>query len=166
LHRHLNYLPGENMITLKIKLSGDGKSLYVEVPPDVMHALAPGKKRIKIKATFNGIPYRGLITPYGGVPVVGILKSIQQQLKKKAGDIITLTLEKDEEERIVEIPAELKTIFAKHKKEFAFYQSLSYTNRKEYVRWITDAKREETKQERLKLIVTKLAAGKKNPSEK
>jgi len=144
------------MISLKIKLSGDDKTVFIEIPPDVMRQLDPGKKRIKIKATFNGIPYRGLITPYGGVPMLGILKSIQQQLKKKAGDMITLTLEKDEEERVVEIPDDLQQIFDKNKKAFTIYNTLSYTNRKEYVRWITDAKHEDTRKERLKAIVGKL----------
>jgi hypothetical protein len=47
-----------------------------------------------------------------------------------------------------------------------FYQSLSYSNRKEYVLWILTAKQEKTKLERLSKMVEKLIAGKKNPSEK
>ncbi|MFD2147142.1 YdeI/OmpD-associated family protein [Mucilaginibacter antarcticus] len=48
----------------------------------------------------------------------------------------------------------------------AFYQSLSYSNKKEYVLWILSAKQDKTRDERLERMVDKLNAGKKNPSEK
>jgi len=48
----------------------------------------------------------------------------------------------------------------------AFYQGLSYSNKKEYVAWILSAKQEKTRSERLIKMVEKLSEGKKNPSEK
>jgi uncharacterized protein YdeI (YjbR/CyaY-like superfamily) len=48
----------------------------------------------------------------------------------------------------------------------AFYESLSFSNKKEYVVWILSAKQEKTKTERLEKLVEKLLTGKKNPSEK
>jgi len=47
-----------------------------------------------------------------------------------------------------------------------FYDGLSYSNKKEYVLWILTAKQAQTKADRLDKLVTKLLAGKKNPSEK
>jgi len=57
-------------------------------------------------------------------------------------------------------------LLEKNKKAKEFFNSLSFTNRKEYVTWIVSAKREETKQKRLKELINKLVEGKKNNSEK
>jgi hypothetical protein len=70
------------------------------------------------------------------------------------------------EKRLVMPPLELEKVFIKHKKVKEFFTSLSVTNQKEYVTWIEEAKKEETRQRRLEVVVEKLMAGKKNPSEK
>ena len=54
----------------------------------------------------------------------------------------------------------------KHRKALEHFEKLSFTNKKEYVQWITSAKREETRQTRLSATVEKLLAGKLNPAEK
>jgi hypothetical protein len=72
----------------------------------------------------------------------------------------------DQEQRVVSAPDDLKTAFNKNKKASAYFESLSFTNKKEYVRWIIEAKREETRKERVIKTIQKLSIGKKNPSEK
>jgi uncharacterized protein YdeI (YjbR/CyaY-like superfamily) len=47
-----------------------------------------------------------------------------------------------------------------------FFEELSFTDKKEYVTWITSAKKEETRSRRLELAIDKLIAGKKNPAAK
>jgi hypothetical protein len=70
--------------------------------------------------------------------------------------------------RIITIPEDLAALLQlkKNKKALQFFDTLSFTNKKEYVVWITSAKKEETRQSRLVNTVEKLLAGKKNPSEK
>ena len=72
----------------------------------------------------------------------------------------------DFEKRLVVPPAELGSMFLKHKEAQSFFTSLSFTNQKEYVSWIESAKKEETRKRRLETALEKLLAGKKNPSEK
>ncbi len=67
---------------------------------------------------------------------------------------------------LVMLPIELERIFAKHKTVKDFFVSLSVVNQKEYVNWISGAKRSDTRHRRLDAVVEKLIAGKKNPSEK
>jgi uncharacterized protein YdeI (YjbR/CyaY-like superfamily) len=69
-------------------------------------------------------------------------------------------------ERKISAPADLIKLFAKNKKAEAFFEELSFTNKKEYVGWITSAKREETKIARLEATIEKLNSGKRNPAEK
>ena len=68
--------------------------------------------------------------------------------------------------RTISMPPELQTLFTHNKKANAFFETLSITNKKEYIVWINSAKKEETKQARLEAAIEKLATGKKNPSDK
>lgn len=72
----------------------------------------------------------------------------------------------DFEKKLIVPPAELEKVFAKHKKAKEFFTSLSVTHQKEYVSWIEDAKRKDTKERRLDAVLEKLNAGKKSPLEK
>ena len=68
--------------------------------------------------------------------------------------------------KIVNLPEDLETELKKQPVAFNFYEELSYSNRKEYVLWILSAKQEKTRLDRIDKTVEKLAARKKNPSEK
>ncbi|TXK79340.1 YdeI/OmpD-associated family protein [Paenibacillus sp. N3.4] len=66
-------------------------------------------------------------------------------------------------DKTVIVPDDLAGAFLTNAAAQSFYETLSYTNRKEYVRWITEAKREETRNGRVTKTVDKLARGIKNP---
>jgi hypothetical protein len=70
------------------------------------------------------------------------------------------------ENRTITTPAELEILFTKNEPAKAFFETLSFTNKKEYITWITGAKREETKLARLEATIDKLTYLKRNPSEK
>jgi hypothetical protein len=70
------------------------------------------------------------------------------------------------EDRTIVLPAELEEQLKKNKYAAAAFEQLSFTNKREYVEWIVGAKKDVTKQKRLKDTIDKLIAGKKNPSEK
>lgn len=97
---------------------------------------------------------------------IGVRKDIRLAIGKKIGDTVHVTLERATTERILEIPKELEALFFQNKKAHAFFGTLSFTNRKEYVVWITSAKRPETQSSRLQLVLKKLREGKRNPSAK
>ncbi len=104
---------------------------------------------IPVQATIDDIPYRGSLTRYGQPQhMLHILKSIREQLGKGPGDTVQVTLTRDTEPRTVDVPADL-TERMQHAGVLEFFNSLSYTHRREYTRWITEAKREETRLRRL-----------------
>lgn len=72
----------------------------------------------------------------------------------------------DIKNRIVMLPSELRSELEHQPESITFFESLSYTNKKEYVTWVMCAKQEKTRRERIAKTVDKLLAGKKNPSEK
>jgi hypothetical protein len=139
---------------------------YIAIPFDVEKVYGT-KGQVKVKVTFDGHPYRGVIANMRtGCHIIGVRKDVRKAIGKEVGDVVNVTIEKDEEERIVDIPNDLKNLLTKNRKACEFYDSLSFTNRKEYAVWISSAKKEETREKRLKDTLSKLLAGKKNPSEK
>jgi Bacteriocin-protection, YdeI or OmpD-Associated len=72
----------------------------------------------------------------------------------------------DVEKKLITLPPEMEEVLGRSSATMSFYQSLSYSNKKEYVVWILSAKQANTKADRLGKLVEKLSAGKKNPSEK
>lgn len=69
----------------------------------------------------------------------------------------------DSQKKIVRLPDDLQAVLSKNKKASAFFESLSFTNKKEYVEWVVTAKRAETRQERVTGTLERLIKGWKNP---
>ncbi|HEX6427551.1 MAG TPA: YdeI/OmpD-associated family protein [Niastella sp.] len=69
----------------------------------------------------------------------------------------------DPKQKIVRLPDDLAKVLSKNKKASAFFESLSFTNKKEYVEWVVTAKRPETKLERITGTLDRLSKGWKNP---
>jgi len=65
--------------------------------------------------------------------------------------------------KTVRMPEDLEKAMKRSKAAREFYDTLSYTNKKEYVEWVVSAKREETRTERVKGTIEKLEKAWKNP---
>lgn len=63
----------------------------------------------------------------------------------------------------VRLPDDFSTSLNKNKKQQDFFDTLSFTNKKEFIEWIVTAKREETRNERIKGTIERLSKGWKNP---
>jgi len=69
----------------------------------------------------------------------------------------------DPKTKSVRLPDDLAIALKKNKKQEDFFNTLSFTNKKEYVEWIITAKREETRTERVNGTMERLARQWKNP---
>ncbi|MBL1076322.1 DUF1905 domain-containing protein [Nocardia sp. 2] len=127
--------------------SANGGGAYIPIPEDVITALGGGG-RIPVRATFDGISYTGSITNMGDGPCLGILKAIRDDLRKHPGDTVTVTVERDTAERVVEVPADLAEALAAAGVREAF-DALSYSRRREQVKSISEAKKTETRAARI-----------------
>lgn len=134
---------------------------FVAFPYDTMECF--GARRAKVCATFDGVLYRGSIVNMGTGPVLGVLKSIRQQIGKQAGDTVHVQVWKDEEERVVEQPQELQRALEENAGAKRIYDALSYSHRREYAQWIGGAKQQATREKRAQEAVNKLLDGKKSP---
>jgi bacteriocin resistance YdeI/OmpD-like protein/uncharacterized protein DUF1905 len=122
-----------------------------------------GIARVPVKALLDGVPYTGSLIRYGRPePMLPILKAVREQIGKKVGDTISVELWQDMADRKVETPAAFAALL-KREKVLDFFDSLSNTHRKEYIRWVTEAKKEETRERRLAKSVEMLRAKIKTP---
>ncbi|MDQ3004094.1 MAG: YdeI/OmpD-associated family protein [Chloroflexota bacterium] len=145
--------------TATIQNAGGGGA-FVEVPFDVEEAF--GAKRPRVRAVIEGVPYRGILSRMGTERhLLVILKEIRENVGKTFGDEVKITVELDEEPLVVEIPAQLKKAFKAEKEAKAFFDKLAYTHQREYVMWINEAKREETRDRRIVKMIGMLKEGKK-----
>lgn len=128
---------------------------FIEPPFDVEEVFRA--KRVKVLATFDGIEYRGSIVRMGDCYMLGITQEIRKKIGKDFGDTILVTIEKDEEERSIEVPEDFAFALSANSEAQKTYEALSFTNKKDYVRWITEAKRAETRTDRIEKAIRKLA---------
>lgn len=120
---------------------------YIDIDFDVEKTF--GKKRLKVKVWYDNVLYRGLLTKYKGVYFLLINKETRAQLGKNAGDTIRVKIEEDLDERTVELPQVMIDLFRKEPALKVVFDKMSYTHHREYVTWLTGAKKEETLQNRL-----------------
>ena len=117
------------------------------------------RARVPVRATFNGVAYRGSAMPMGdGRHGLGLTKAIRGAAGLEIGDTVHVVVERDEEERAVDVPDDLRAALdeATLSEPFA---ALAYTHRREYVAWVTAAKRAETRANRIADAVAMVRAG-------
>jgi hypothetical protein len=142
--------------------AGRGGGAYVLFPYDTSKEFAT-KGRVPVQATFDGAPYRGSLFKYGNpLHMLGISKAIREQIGKSPGDTLDVVVWKDEEVRAVQVPAQFAGLMKKAGL-LPVFEKLSYTHRKEYCRWITEAKKEETRVRRLEKAIRMLKKGVSTP---
>jgi len=140
---------------------GRGGGAWIEIPPKVSESFGT-KGRVPVKATFDGVPYRGSIAPMGrGMHILGVKKDIRQSIGKDIGATVRVTMEQDTEDRIVEIPEDLQRALSRDAAARTAFERMSYTHRKEYVQAVEEAKKPETRQRRIEKTLEMLRAGSK-----
>lgn len=70
----------------------------------------------------------------------------------------------DPKTKTVKLPDDFAAALKKNKKQEVFFNTLSFTNKKEYIEWIVTAKRDETRSERVKASIERLGKEWKNPA--
>jgi ribosomal 50S subunit-recycling heat shock protein len=153
---------GKNMLRFKVKLDGEERSSVASLTPpfDIMETFGT-RARVPVRGTINGFPFRSSLMPMGGCHFMVVNKTIRDGAKVKAGDVVEVMMERDEEERTVEAPPDLEKELKKSKAARDRWEKLSFTHKKEMAICIREAKQEETKQRRLEKVMNVLKTGAK-----
>jgi Bacteriocin-protection, YdeI or OmpD-Associated/Domain of unknown function (DUF1905) len=147
----------------ELRASGRGGGTLLDVPVGVSSALAQ-RGRVPVRVSVNGVHFRGSLMPLGdGRHSLGVTKAQLAQAGVAQGDTVRVQLARDAEPRVIEPPADLAAALAAEQPAADAFAGLSHTHRREYVRWIEEAKRAETRRRRIEKAVTMLRDGVRTP---
>lgn len=132
----------------------------IEVPEDVVAALGRGS-RLPVTVTVGGHSYRTTVARMGGRFLVPLSAENRAAAGVAAGDEVDIGIEPDSAPREVEVPADFTEALARDEAARAAFDGLSYTHRKEWVRWVEEAKKADTRATRLAKTVDALRTGKR-----
>jgi hypothetical protein len=145
-----------------LEANGEGGAWpLIFIPVDCVEAFGT-KGRLSVKGTLNGFPFQSSIFPNGdGTHHLMINKQMREGAKAKVGDTLAVTMEADTGPRVVSVPDDLQRALSGHAEASAIFEKLAYSHKKEYVEWIEQAKREETRAGRIQKTVEMLVEGKR-----
>ena len=132
----------------------------IEVPEDVVAALGSGS-RAPVTVTIGGHTYRTTVARMGGRFLIPLSAENRTGADVAAGDQVDVDIALDSGPREVTVPGDLAEALAQDDTARGTFDGLSYTHRKEWVRWIEEAKKTETRATRLAKTVESLRAGKR-----
>ena len=139
--------------------AGRGGGAYVMLPAEVLAALGGGS-RFRVTGALNGVRFDSSAMAMGGGQVcLGLHKATRQAAGVQIGDTVDLEVERDERPRQVEVPADLQAALAGDPGAAAAFDRLAFTHRREYVEWITGAKKADTRARRVAQTLDRLRSG-------
>jgi uncharacterized protein YdeI (YjbR/CyaY-like superfamily) len=115
----------------------------------------------KAAAEWDGAGQFGRITSLADLPSDKQLLALLKKAVKlnESGAKRPAALRPAKKQELI-VPDDLTAAFKKNKKALTAFEAFSYSHKKEYVQWITEAKREETRQKRIETMLTWLTEGK------
>ncbi len=128
--------------------AGRGGGTFVAIPFDV-EAVFGTRGQVRVIARFDGVEAQTNLAPMGGQHALGLRKSVREALGKVVGDPVHVTLRRNDAPRTYDMPPELAEALAQEPDASEFFDSLSFTHRKELAASVREAKKPETKQRRL-----------------
>ena len=133
----------------------------IEVPEDMVVALGSGN-RPPVTVTIGGHTYRTTVARMGGRFLIPLsAENRTGPAWPQGGQVFDVDIALDSGPREVAMPADLAAALAQDEEARASFDGLSYTHRKEWVRWIEEAKKAETRAARLTKTVASLREGKR-----
>jgi hypothetical protein len=148
----------------KTKLSAIGPGgawTILPIPFNVAEVFGT-KGRVPVAGTMNGFAFRNSLMPEGdGTHRMMVSKDLQVGAKARAGDVVSVVMKRDDEERSIDLPAELTAALKENKPAATFFAALSPSCKAEYAGWISTAKQAETRASRAAKAVAMLTEGKK-----
>jgi hypothetical protein len=144
-------------VRVHLRDAGGGGAAF-DLPAQAAAALGE-RKRPPVTVTIGDYTFRTTVAVYGGQPMIGVNKGHRAAAGIGIGDSFDVVVALDERPRVVEVPTDLAEALAVDDAAHAAFDKLSYTHRREYVEWIAEAKRPETRARRVAETVDRVRVG-------
>jgi Bacteriocin-protection, YdeI or OmpD-Associated/Domain of unknown function (DUF1905) len=147
-------------IRLRTQLQRRGPAAAIVLDDAQVAAVGEGARRFPVVATVNGYTWRTSVARMGGEFLLGLNREVREGAGVQAGDEVDAAIELDVAPREVDLPGELAEALASDQQASDCFERMAFTHRKEYARWIAEAKRDETRQRRVRQALEMIKAGK------
>lgn len=138
----------------KLLKSADSEATWIDLPFDIEKIW--GAKRVKVRAWINGAEYRGSAVRMGGeCYMMGVPKVFRDAAGIKAGDKIEVTMERDDDIRVITPPEDLTAAIEKAGLGDT-WSLLSFTKQKLNAAAVSETKGVELRQKKIDKIVLML----------
>jgi len=146
-------------LSFSATLAARGPAAAVVLDDAQVEAVVEGAKRFPVVATVNGYTWRTSVTRMRGEFLLGLGREVREAAAAEAGDVVEVTLVLDDAPREVDVPAALAAALDRDPEARRAFDGLAFTHRKEYARWIAEAKRDETRERRVDQALAMIRAG-------
>lgn len=138
-------------------------SAWINFPMDLKETYGKGNL-VPVVATFDGkVRYQGSLAKMGGREACLILrKDVREQLGKQPGDTVHVRVELDTAERKIDLGKD-EEVALKEAGLLEAFRGFAFSHQREYHRWIEEAKRPETRANRIVKMCEMIKSGKKEP---
>ena len=139
-----------------------GSSWSFLVLPGNASAKLPTRGQTTVEGTINGYPFRATLEPDGQQGHwLKVNKKVREAAGAEAGDVVSLEIMPVEKEPEPQVPADLRKALAAVPKARALWSDITPVARRDWIHWITSAKRPQTRARRVENACEMLAAGKR-----
>lgn len=132
--------------------------------PKEASAKLPTRAMITVEGTINDHPFQATLEPDGqGSHWLKVEGKLSIAAKATVGDGVTLEITPVKQEPEPEVPTELRKALAATPKALELWSEITPLARRDWIHWITSAKRENTRLRRIENACDMLASGKRRP---
>jgi bacteriocin resistance YdeI/OmpD-like protein/uncharacterized protein DUF1905 len=146
-------------ISLAMTLEPRGPAAAFVLSDEQVAAVGEGRKAFPVRVSVNGTTLPLRLARMGGENLIGFARAVRDQAGLTIGSTYQVVIAADEQIRAVDVPSDLAAALADDDQARTAFDALANSHRKEFVRWVTEAKREATRAQRVAKTLEMLRAG-------
>jgi hypothetical protein len=146
-------------LKLTLTLESRGPAGAFVLSDEQAAAVGDGRKAFPVRVTVNEVTLPLRLARMGGENLIGPAKAARAQAAVEIGAAYDVTIAAETGERTVATPPELEAALAVDEAARSAYEKLAFSHRKEFARWITEAKRDATRADRVAKTIDMLHSG-------
>jgi bacteriocin resistance YdeI/OmpD-like protein/uncharacterized protein DUF1905 len=147
------------ILTLTLTLEPRGPAGAFVLSDEQVAAVGGGRRAFPVRVSVNNVTLPLRLARMGGENLIGLARAARDQAGVSIGSTYPVQIVADNSERSVEVPEDLAAALASDAQARAAFEALAYSHRKEFVRWVSEAKRDATRAQRVVKTVEMLRAG-------
>jgi hypothetical protein len=150
---------GHGTLCLRAVLQPRGPAAALVLDDAQLATLHAPSKNPPVRVTVNGHTFAGRVARMRGETLIGFNRAVREACGVAPGDEIEATITLDVGRREVDVPTDLTIALDAEPTARAAFDALAYSHRKEFARWVAEAKKPETRGRRIEQMLAMLAKG-------